>query len=236
MQNILLTRSINQSQELHAILENAGFNVISESLFTVKKHEIETLDCRNASAAIITSANACELLINSKLPQDAKIFAVGKKTAHDLIAAGFSHIKLAPEMSAQSLKNLILDSDCDKNGKIFYFHGSHITLDFKKELKEFNISNVLAYHTEEKVKLSDKLLEFRQNNQTFDYILLFSRNSADIFNKLARKHNRKHNMLEYFRDARILCFSQKILDDVRDFGFTNSATFADLPILKKFYD
>ena len=232
MKNILLTRSINQSQELNFLLQNAGFNVVCEPLFSVKKIKTQHTDFKNASAAIITSANACEVLVNAGLPKTVQIFAVGKKTARDLIVAGFLNITLAPEMTAQSLKTLIEESDFDKNGEIFYFHGSNITLDFKKELNELTITNILAYQTEEMAVFSDNLIRMSNNKVNFDFILLFSRNSAEIFAKLARQHN----MLEYFSNAKILCLSKKILDDVRAFGFVNSATFEDLPILKKFYD
>lgn len=231
MKNILLTRAINQSQELNSVLQDAGFNVVCEALFNVKKSD-KVQDCRHFCAAIITSANACEALMKANLAKETQIFAVGKKTARDLMIAGFLNIQLAPETSADSLKDLIRASDFNKNAKIAYFHGSHITLDFQKELKELNITNILAYRREEKNVFSDNLLKNSQKKYHFDYVLLFSRNSAEIFNTLARQHN----MLEYFSHAKILCLSKKILDDVRAFGFINSATFEDLSILKKFYD
>lgn len=231
MKNILLTRPKQQSQDLAAFLENAGFATFIEPLFSVKKNLPAKKPTREITAIIITSANACDAVINFELEKNLPVFSVGKKTAEKLIAAGFYNIVTA-ENSAESLKELIIKK-ADKAGEILYFHGSEITLDFKKALEPFNFSvqKILAYETFASENFSAEFLEISQQ-KTFDQVLLFSQNSAKIFFKLAARHN----LLEYFATSQILCLSEKILSDVKKFGFTNSTTFAEFPILKKFYD
>jgi uroporphyrinogen-III synthase len=142
-------------------------------------------------------------------------------------------LAFAPKNSAESLLDLIIKSEENKSAPMLYFHGSIVSLDFKRELEKlgFKVENILAYETQELANFSDELLQFVKNN-SFDQVLLFSQNSVRIFFKLAAKHN----LLEYFKDAQLLCLSEKILHDVRNYGFINSATFDQFPILNNFYD
>ncbi len=228
MKNILLTRPHEHSHELAELLEKAGFATFIEPLFVVKKNSVTKRNQNQISAVIITSANACDAVIDFGFSKDVKIFSVGKKTAQKLIAHGFTNIITAPENSAESLKNLIAKT-ADQSSEILYFQGSVVTLDFQSELK--NVTNILAYETFANENFSTEFLKISQQ-KTFDQVLLFSKNSAQIFFKLAARHN----LLEYFATSQILCLSEKILDCVKKFGFTNSTTFAEFPILKKFYD
>jgi uroporphyrinogen-III synthase len=258
MKNVLITRNRNQAQEIAQVFENAGFKSFIEPLFSVvkitpkkikakikasikagiTKKNIKKNTGQKISAIIITSANSCQALIDFSLLQKVKlqkvkIFCVGKKTAQKLAGLDFKNIILAPQNSALSLHNLIVKTHCNKSGLIIYFHGSVITLDFQKSLKKygFAVEKVLAYKTCEAESFSAEFLKFCEEN-FFDHILLFSRNSAGIFLKLSAQHN----LLEYFRRSQILCLSSKILDEVKKYGFSNSAIFNQFPILKNFYD
>ena len=232
MKNILLTRPREHSRELAELLEKGGFAPFIEPLFVVKKNLVNKKVQAKTAAIIITSANACDAVIDFGFAKEVTIFSVGKKTAKKLIAAGFTNIVTAPENSAESLKDLIVKT-ADKSLEILYFHGSIVTLDFQNELTKLNfkVQKILAYETFAVENFSPEFLEISRQ-KTFDQVLIFSRNSAKIFFKLASRHN----LLEYFAASQILCLSKKILSDVQNFGFTNSATFEEFPILKKFYD
>lgn len=232
MKNVLITRPKDRAQEIAQVFEKKGFKAFIEPLFSVQKIDVSKIISPQISALIIASGNACDAIIKSGLPKNIKIFAVGKKTAQSLLEYGFENIILAPENSAASLKDLILTTQ-DKSELILNFHGSIISLDFKSELEQsdFKVQNIPCYKTHEVENLSPQFLQFSQNNH-FDQVLIFSQNSAKIFFKLAAKHN----MLEYFKSSQLLCLSDKILHDVKNFGFTNSTTFKESPILKNFYD
>jgi uroporphyrinogen-III synthase len=226
MKNLLLTRPHKDSQQLFYLLKKEGFTPFIEPLFTVKKITVSKKTDEKISAIIVTSANSCDAVIDYGFEKNIKIFSVGKKTAQKLFAAKFTNIVTSSHNSAESLKNLISQ---ENHEKILYFHGSKITLDFSKELK--NVEKILAYKTFSAKSFSSEFLKISQQ-KTFNQVLLFSQNSAEIFFKLATKHN----LLEYFATSQILCLSDKILACVKKFGFNNSATFSDFPILKKFYD
>lgn len=225
MQKLLITRHSQKARRLALHLEENGFESFCEPLFEVEKLPVADFSGQKVSAIIITSANAAESVIESRISKSVKILAVGKFTAEKLLEAGFENIIYPPQNSAESL----LEMARKEQGLILYFRGSDITIDFAKELQ--NVREVLCYKTHEIPNFSEELLDFAKKEK-FSKVLIFSQNSARIFLRLAAKHN----LLEYFGSAQILCLSEKILLDVQKAGFKNSATFDQFPILKNFYD
>ena len=217
--NILLTRSIKNSSRMIKDLELQGFRVFCEPLFTVKNIHNLSLK-KKPSFLIITSSNSCDILPNLNLEKNIRIYSVGKKTAQNLANLGFTNIFIPQEESALALKNLIIAKEKTRHG--LYLRGEIITLDFASKLENegFTIDDLITYQTIEMTEFSNKLLQFCQNNQ-FESVFIFSKNSAKIFFNLARKHN----LLEYFNQVPILCFSQKILDEVKNLGFKKAAIF-----------
>jgi len=233
MKNILITRARKHSHEIKQLLQKGNFSTFIEPLFVVKKINIDEVLTDPVSAAIITSANACKALIDFRFPKNARIFVVGKKSAKELIKAGYKNILYSPKNSAASLKELIVKTHQNKSQDILYFHGPKITLDFKEELEKFGfkVRKILSYNVIEIENFTENFLQ-TVPQKNFDHVLIFSQNSAKIFFKLATKHN----LLEYFKASQILCLSDKILEDVKKLGFENSDTFSKFPILNKFYD
>lgn len=232
VKNILITRNPERITEIVETLADSEFKPFFEPLFTIEKIKpIKNFAGKKDFFVILTSINAIDGLLDSALPRDIKIYVVGKKTAQNLQKHGFSNIFISEENSALSLKDLILKKE--KLNSAIYFCGSIVTLDFAQELAKFGfkVENILSYKTHEMTEFSAGFLKFCQSNN-FDYVTIFSRNNAQIFFKLAKKHN----LLEYFNESQILCFSEKILLEIKEFGFKNSVIFSDFSIFKNFYD
>ncbi len=245
-QSILITRPKDQAQRIVQYLEDNGFAVFVEPTFSVQKNDLsesglfEKLSGRKIAALILTSGNAAEVAFeaakNLHLDKEMKIFAVGKKTAEIFSANGFRNIKVSERNSAEDLKNLILADDdlADKNaGILLYFCGEFLTIDFKNELEYegLEVEKIISYKILEEKNFSPNFLQHTKQSN-FDFVLLYSKNSARHFCELVKKHN----LLEYFKSSKILCLSEKILSSLRNQGFENSSTFEAIPILKKFYD
>lgn len=243
--SILITRPRDQAARIAKYLEDNGFDVFIEPIFQIVQNDlhpenlVKNLANKKIAALILTSGNAAEVAFalrnNLALKNDIKIYAVGKKTAQIFVDAGFSNIVISQKNSAQDLKNLILhDQDSQKNeGIILYFCGEIVTLDFEIELEKYgyDVEKIISYQVVEEDNFSAEFFQHTQKT-TFDFVLLYSKNSAHHFCKLVKKHN----LLEYFRLAKILCLSENILAVLRKSGFENSATFDAIPSLKKFYD
>src|SRR3989338_8002505 len=186
MKKILITRPKNEAQELVEILENSGFSTIIEPIFSVKI--IENHIKKSVKTVILTSSNSIPTFLAQNFAKNIKIFTIGAKTAQNLVKKGYKNIVFPKETSSLALKNLILQDFLSKNGKILYFCGNFITLDFATRLglQGFDIEKILAYEIEYKKQFSDEFLaQILQTN--IDFILIFSKNNAKNFYNLAKK-------------------------------------------------
>lgn len=237
LKNILITRDLSRSKQLCEILQQNNFTVYNEPLFEVIKNSVELVDYKKIGAVILTSFNGCEAILQSSLKKDIKIFAIGKHSSQLLLDSGFSNIEIDSQRSSQTLLKLIIDSDIDKALPILYFRGQQVNFDFATTLqgKGFMVEDVICYDTKAISSFSSDLLDCSEN-KIFDYVLLFSQNSALIFFNLAKKHN----LLEYFKSSQLLCFSDRIVDLVKSFenGIwqQNTGHYQDLKLLKEFYE
>lgn len=209
MKNILVTRAQSASAKIIHILQDSGSRVFFEPLFTVEKLPIKKIS-KPVCAVIVTSLNACDALLDSGIKKETKIFTVGKKTEQELSNRGFQNIILSPGNSAESLFDLITK----ESGQIIYFRGSIISFDFAARLR--NVEEILAYKTH---KITNFSTDFRRI--FYDQVLVFSKNSLEIFHKLLVRHN----LLEYFTNAQILCLSQQILERAKELGFHKTEIF-----------
>lgn len=206
MKNVLITRSKSSSDEVLQSFKKDECRFFFEPLFDVKKLPTEKIS-EKISAVIITSANACFALENSKIGKETKIFTVGVKTANELKKIGFQNIIISPNNSAASLFNQI----AEESGQILYFRGSIISFNFAEKLK--NIRDILAYETRAVKNFS---ADFKKI--PYDEVIIFSKNSCEIFRNLISQHN----LLEYFSHSQIICPSEQILKKARELGFKQS--------------
>lgn len=244
MPNCLILRAKDDALQTAKLLSERGFETIIEPLFVVEKlpqdvvdeafynavgedgYGVENNALNNVQALIITSANACDAIINLVFNKQIKIFAVGYKTALALVENGFSNIIYPQENSAFALKKLV--ENLEKNvGKILYFCGDDITLDFESELEPlgFKVNKILAYKVKWNKNFSaeflQKVAQMQKENRIVDSILFFSQNSLKKFYLLAQNNN----LLEYFSNSTLLCLSEKIALQAREFGFKNVGNF-----------
>lgn len=206
MKNLLITRSKSASRELLRAFDEKDCNFFFEPLFTIEKLPFEKIS-NEISAVIITSANACFALENSKIRKEIKIFTVGTKTADELKKIGFQNIVISPKNSAVSLFDLV----AKESGPIVYFRGLDISFDFAAKLQ--NVSEVIVYKTHAIEKFSTDFKKI-----PYDEVIIFSKNSCEIFRELISRHN----LLEYFSRSQIICPSDEILKKARELGFEKS--------------
>ncbi len=201
-------------------LKNLGFDLISEPLFKVTKIKFDhnKFNQANLQAIIFTSANACSTIINLNLAKNLKIFAIGKASANQLKRAGYNNIFYSNKKDAKSLKELILEKLDPDMGKIAYFCGESITLDFKLELEkqEFKVDKILSYKLTAITNLSQKFQEKLLANQ-ISQILLYSKNSAEVFFNLFQPLITKYQLSKTdLKAIKISCFSDQILLKVQN--------------------
>lgn len=225
--NFLITKDQERSKKLEEILKREKNNLFFAPLFDIHylKNKISRVDF---GAIIITSANAIKSLIDLNIDKNIEIFSVGNMTSCELQEAGFDNIKTAKNQDALSLKELVIEN-YQKDLPILYLCGDKITLDFQKELRAVNIEveKYVSYRTKKKNTLCPKLAHLN-----FDYILIFSKYSAQIFLEIVAQDEQLKNN---FKLAKILCLSNKIADEFKNSDFKNIGNFHTLNILKEHY-
>lgn len=239
--HILLTRAENQNEEVANYLQSNNCEVVIEPIFTVKNLDLDfeilkKLQNKKINGIIITSINAAQNAIAAisflNLDKNLKIFVVGKKTGEVFIKQGYKNVFFPKESNALNLKNLIL-VNCKSAENLLYFCGEIINLDFAIELKQFGImtQKIVSYKILNHQFFSQNFLE-KITEINFDFVLLYSKNSAKIFFELCKKHN----LEKYFSNSKFLCLSKEIMLFVQETGYKNSTTFAKNSILKNFYE
>lgn len=220
--NIIITRPKEQSKALIEHVAKQNQNVICESIF-----EVENLDFLLAkndfSALIISSVNASWALESIGFDKNIKIFTIGKKLAQGLQEKGFENLETAE--NAKNLAQKIAKFD----GKILYLRGEKITFDFAEKFK--NVNEKIVYKIIANACFSAGFLDFCSQNPPPE-ILIFSKNSADIFINLAKKHH----LLEFFFQSKMVCLSEEIRQYLENQGFSQNEIFAENLIVKNFYN
>ncbi len=241
---IISTRLNPYPQSVTNQLKNLRFDLISEPLFKVTKIKLDQnrFNQANLQAIIFTSANACNTIIDLNLDKNLKIFAIGQASANQLKLAGYNNIFYASKKNAESLKELILQKLDPAKGRVIYFCGESITLDFKSELEKqgFKVDKILSYKLTAIESLSKKFQEKLLNNQ-ISQILLYSKNSAEVFFNLLKQLTQKHHIEKTsLQSIKITCLSDQILTKAQSLkkalslDFIKMESFADDNLIKDF--
>lgn len=206
---VLLTRTVKDSENLAKQLESFGISTYIEPMFNVKylDYDLNSVELSSSQAVIFTSKNAINAIRNNiQKFIHLKCFVIGNATAKVAKELKFNNIYVANN-NAKSLANLILKEVIIKDGKLLYFCGELITLDFKKELEKYgyNVHKFCVYKT---VPANDfsKELKGKIINNKIKIILLYSFNTAAIFLDLIKKNN----MLKFLSDINLMVISKKV--------------------------
>ena len=223
----LITKDRERSQNLEKLLQDHQCQLYFAPLFEVSYLE-NVIEKKDFGAVIVTSANAVSSLTKMHLDKKITVFSVGKITTLELENAGFSNVKTAPNQDAASLKELII-AKYKQDKELLYLCGDKITLDFQKELEVVNmkVQKYVSYQTTPKTEITPDIAAIK-----CDYILIFSKYSAQLFLELSAKNV---ELKANFKLAKILCLSNKIADEFQNSDFQNIGNFSELDVLKKYY-
>jgi uroporphyrinogen-III synthase len=222
---VLLTRSLEDNFIIAKKLETYGIPTFIEPMFEVKylkNWDIDESNFNSCGAVIFTSKNAIYAIKNiiHKFI-NLKCFVVGESTAKLAKDFKFKNIYIANN-SAESLLDVILNNYIIEEGKLIYFCGELITLDFEKLLIQhhYNIKKEIVYKIEEKEELSLNLRTKIIANQ-IKIVLFFSQNTAEIFLRLIKQQD----MLSYLDNITVFIISEKLLPLIQQYKWQSIFMF-----------
>ena len=220
--NILLTRSLIDTEDLMGKLFSLGHKIIHIPTLKISAAIIDSVDAKKYDAFIFTSANAFRNLKLINSDKRMTCFCVGSITEKIVRQAGYNNT-ISAGGTVNALKNIILNSDqVDKKNLIAYFCGDNISSNLDIELKQegYQIDKIINYTSEKITDLNEENNKIIKKHPP-DIIFIYSKRSAESFVEIVKKYTLNGLMTE----SRVLCISEKVLSVLKSTGWKKLEIF-----------
>ena len=220
--NIILTRPLNDTENLMQELFNLGHKIIHIPTLKIKSANLEKIDIENFNALVFTSSNAVKNLSIKGEKKNIKCFCVGSVTEKIARLNGFTKT-ISASGNVNALKNLILNTkELKKNDKLAYVCGDQITLELDKELgrEGFRVKKFINYFSEKITSLNDANIDLIKKYPP-NVIFVYSLRSAESFNSIVANYSLAPMMTQSI----VMCISKKIVDYLDKAGWKKNKIF-----------
>lgn len=212
--HILLTRPLEDSQELILRFKSLGHQVSHLPVMNIEKKDYENINLNEFKGIIFTSANAIKNLDVSKINKNIFCFCVGEATEKIVKEKGFQNIFTASGNVA-NLKEIILQNFDQKIGNLVYVSGEIISYDLDLELKKegYTIKRIITYKVNSNQILSDKFIKELKSSIP-EIVFIYSENSARSYLNLLKKYN----LLDIWMETNLMCLGEKassVLNEIK---------------------
>ena len=220
--NIILTRPLNDIENLMQDLFNLGHKIMHIPTLKIKNANLETINIENYNALIFTSSNAVKNLNVKGEKKNIKCFCVGSVTEKIARLSGFTNT-ISASGNVNALKNLIVNSkELKKSDNLAYICGDQITLELDKDLKKegLKVKKFINYFSEKISSLNEANIDLIKKYPP-DVIFVYSLRSAESFNSIVANYSLAPMMTQ----SVVMCISKKIVDFFNKAGWKNNKIF-----------
>ena len=212
--HILLTRPLEDSQEMIVNFSNLGHQVSHLPLLSVEPIEYDQSLIKNYKAIIFTSANAIKYLSRKDLDKNCFCFCVGSATEKKARSFGFQNV-IAAEGNVRNLRELILRNFNQNNGKILYISGEQISVDLDQQLINdgYVVERIINYRTNH-IEIFDEKFVDQLKLKMPDITYIYSQNSAVSFLNFIKRYQ----LESLWMNTNLMCIGEKtssILNEIK---------------------
>ena len=212
--HILLTRPLEDSQEMIVNFSNLGHQVSHLPLLSVEPIEYDQILIKNYKAIIFTSPNAIKYLSHKDLDKNCFCFCVGSATEKKARSFGFQNV-IAAEGNVRNLRELILRNFNQNNGKILYISGEQISVDLDQQLINdgYVVERIINYRTNH-IEIFDEKFVDQLKLKMPDITYIYSQNSAVSFLNFIKRYQ----LESLWMNTNLMCIGEKassILNEIK---------------------
>ena len=212
--HILLTRPLEDSQEMIVNFSNLGHQVSHLPLLSIEPIEYDPGLIKNFKGIIFTSANAIKYLNHKDLDKNCFCFCVGSATEKKARSFGFQNV-IAAEGNVRNLKELILRNFNQNYGKILYISGEQISVDLDQQLINdgYVVERIINYRTNH-IEIFDEKFVDQLKLKMPDITYIYSQNSAVSFLNFIKRYQ----LESLWMNTNLMCIGEKtssILNEIK---------------------
>ena len=212
--HILLTRPLENSNNLILRFQSLGHKVLHIPLIVIQKVDYENLDFSLFKGIIFTSSNAIKNLDVKNIDKKIDCFCVGNVTEAIAKGVGFQNIYSASG-NVNNLKEIILQNFESSKGKLLYVSGELISNDLDQQLisEGYNVKRIINYRANHIEKFNLELIE-KLKEKMPDIVYVYSQNSALSLLKLIKNYSLENLCM----NTNVMCMGEKtssILNEIK---------------------
>lgn len=196
---VLITRPIEEAEDIRQDLMNKNYDVFCEPLLVSHIHDNKIEDVESFEGIIFTSRNGvrafCQNCENRELP----IYCVGDATSSLATESGLKNVQSAGG-AAIDLRKII-----PRDKRLLYVRGEDIT----QEIEADYITPYIGYHADKKEEFSDEVKLIIEENG-FSHVLFFSKRTADAFVENIQKYEIERGLTH----TKALCLGTSMVKSV----------------------
>jgi len=206
MMHFLLTRPVEDCQQLAQSLIALGHSVQSEPLLNIHIHTCDKIDLANFQAVLFTSANGVRAFKAHYPCFSLPCFCVGEATAQEARKAGFTTISTAGG-NVEKLTTLVRQSLDPTAGPLLHISGKDIAGNLAGQLEQdhFTIVRQVLYRADKATTLSPTTEDLLKTAK-ITHIPFYSPRTAQTFMTLIENRG----LSEYLTNITALCLSPAV--------------------------
>ena len=212
--HILLTRPLEDSQELILRFQKLGHEISHMPLTKIEKKNHENINFSEYKGIIFTSSNSIKFLDIKLIDKKINCFCVGNQTEIKARSIGFLNVYSA-EGNVRNLKELILQNYNSSDGRLLYVSGEQISTNLDQELiaEGYSVKRIINYVSRPIENINETFID-KLKLKMPEIVFVYSPNSAINFLNIIKNYQ----LVDLWMNTNLMCLGEKtssVLNEIK---------------------